>query len=98
MEVNSTTIEITWGEVGCTQRNGNITGYRVTYGNSELEEEVINVTDQYTLVVNGLYPLKPYTFKVAAINNQGIGPYNINSTQTGSPNSEIYTDTELCPT
>ena len=90
MKVNSTTIEITWGEVDCTQRNGNITGYRVTYGISESEEVVINVTNQCTLVVMDLYPLTPYTFKVAAINNHGIGPYNINSTPTGFPDSETF--------
>ena len=91
MKLNSTSIQITWGEVNCMQRNGNITDYRMIYGTHGVGEDVIiNVTNQHILVLNGLYPLTEYTFKVAAIKNHEIGPYSINSTETSSPNSEIY--------
>ena len=83
-------MNVTWGEVNCTQRNGKITDYRVTYSTPGAEDVVINVTNQFTLMVNGLYPLTQYTFKVAAIKNHEIGPYSCNeSNQTGHPNSEI---------
>ena len=90
MKLNSTSIQVTWGEVSCMQRNGNITDYRMIYSTHEADKDVIiTVTNQYILVLNGLYPLTEYTFKVAAIKNHEIGPYSINSTETSSPNSEI---------
>ena len=83
-------MNVTWGEVNCTQRNGKITDYHVTYSTPGGEDVVINVTNQFTLMINGLYPLIQYTFKVAAIKNHEIGPYSCNeSIQTGHPNSEI---------
>ena len=55
------------------------------------EDVVMNVTvtNQYMLEINGLYPLTEYTFKVAAIINHEIGPYNIDYIQTSSPESKI---------
>ena len=97
MKHNSTSIQIMWGEVNCTKRNGNITDYRVIYGTHTTGAEdlgVVNVTNQYRLEVNGLYPLMEYIFKVAAIKDNEIGPYSIDSIQTSYPNSELI-DTEF---
>ena len=94
IEHNSTSVQVTWGEVNCTQRNSNVTDYHVIYGIRTTGTEDLdvvmsfNVTNQYTLEVNGLYPLTEYVFKVAAIKDNEIGPYSIDSIQTGSPDSE----------
>ena len=83
-------MNVTWGEVNCTQRNGKITDYYVTYSISGAEDAVMSVTNQFMLMVNGLYPLTQYIFKVAAIKNHEIGPYRSSeSMTTGLPNSKI---------
>ena len=75
--INSTAINLSWGEVNCTERNGAITGYSVQYSIvGGMQSTTVNVTgDSTSTVIIGLTKLM-YLVSVAAINSNGIGPYS----------------------
>ena len=76
--INSTAISLSWEEVNCTERNGAITGYSVQYSivGGMQSTIIVNVTGDVTCtVIGGLTEFLVYTVSVAAINNNGIGPY-----------------------
>ena len=80
--INSTAISLSWGEVNCTERNGAITGYSVQYSIvGGMQSNTVNVTGDVTsTVIDGLVTCTQYSIKVAAINSNGVGPYNYNHT------------------
>ncbi len=76
-----TTISIEWNEVECTDRNGDITSYSVHYGpsstpSSDRSMENISDPNSRTFSVGGREIGTSYSFEVAAVNGQGIGPYS----------------------
>ena len=77
---SSTSIHIAWERVACSQRNGEIDGYNVTYypeGNSsdKTTATVYGVTESNRIfLANGLQPLTNYIFEVLAFNIHGYGP------------------------
>ena len=80
---SSTSIHIAWERVACSQRNGEIDGYNVTYypeGNSsdKTTATVYGVTESNRIfLASGLQPLTNYIFKVLAFNTNithGYGP------------------------
>ena len=75
--INSTAISLSWGEVNCTERNGAITGYSVQYSIvGGIQSTTVNVTGDVTsIVISRLTEFTIYTVSVAAINDNGIGPY-----------------------
>ena len=76
--INSTAVSLSWGKVNCTERNGAITGYSVLYSIvGEIHSTTVNVTGDVTSnVIDGLKEFTVYLVSVAAINNNGIGPYS----------------------
>ena len=67
------TTTVQWEEVDCIDRNGLITGYRIRVMTSG---EIETVDDVREATISGLSPSTEYTVSVAAMNNQGIGPYS----------------------
>ena len=88
-QLNSTSVEISWDEVVCTHQNGDITGYEINYSISRTENWITQSTNQTVFTANGLLPLTSYVFRVAAINNEGIGPFSNDVTfKTEVPDSK----------
>ena len=68
---------ISWEEVNCTQSNGVITGYNIQYHtNKEPQSVFLNVTVVTNVTITGLTEFRLYYIRIAAINNNGIGPYS----------------------
>ena len=80
--INSTAINLSWGEVNCTERNGAINGYSIKYSIAEgIQSTTVNVTGDVTsTVIDGLITCTQYSIQVAAINSNGVGPYSNNHT------------------
>ena len=76
----ATTITLTWDEINCVDRNGVITGYMIQYGittfNTSLNVTGTSASDR-TFTAFGLVPLTTYMFRIAAVNSDGVGPYNV---------------------
>ena len=68
---------MSWSTIECIERNGEITNYTVVF--QEQGGAVIpGVTDviNRTFTASGLTPHTNYTFRVAGVNSNGIGPYS----------------------
>ena len=72
--VTSTTNNLTWNEVYCSQRNGLITGYTVMISNSSITYN-LNSTERY-IILNDLVFGTVYNISVAAVNSFGRGPFS----------------------
>ena len=93
-------MEVKWGQVPCLERNGEITGYvarAIAVGKvvaRALDDEKVvastNVGLTDTATLTGLSPLETYAVSVAAITDQGTGPYSspvhVTTPQTGTQN------------
>ena len=74
---NSTAVRISWEEINCTQTNGMIIGYNIQYlTNKEPQSVFLNVTTVTNVTITGLTEFRLYYIRVAAINNNGTGPYS----------------------
>ena len=82
--VDSSSVNINWGEVPCQHRNGEITGYVVVYrkvlssGNGErrqTQEGMVMVNGQ-TATIDNLDPITEYSVMVAAVNSAGTGVFS----------------------
>ena len=73
---SSTTISIAWDAVNCTERNSNITGYKIRYGpvNGPSLNASISGADNRTYTASGLMNSTSYSFEVAAESSSGTGP------------------------
>ena len=71
--INSTAASLSWDEVNCT---GVITGYIVQYTITGGIIATVNISTTTSVVIAGLITFRVYSFSVAAINNNGIGPYS----------------------
>ena len=72
--VSSTAVSISWEEVNCT---GIIIGCNIQYHpNKELQSVFLNVTAVTNVTITGLTEFRLYYIRIAAINNNGIGPYS----------------------
>ncbi len=72
--INSTAVSLSWDEVNCTDRNEVITGYIVQY--SIFTGRTTATIATTSVVFAGLTKFWLYFFSVAAINDNGIGPYS----------------------
>ena len=99
-EITSISITIRWDRVSCTDRNSEITGYTVQYGQSgsgAIITETINGTvDSARLITTiGLTADTSYTYQVAAFSSEGTGPFSTDITVTTAGlnmhNSYTYT-------
>ena len=83
VSVNSpTVITVQWGPVECRHQNGEITGYRVRYGEEGSSEEARSVqmvsgdSSGGMTRVSGLTKETVYTVQVAAVTSGGTGVYS----------------------
>ena len=78
--ISSTAVRLSWEEVNCAQRNGSITGYSIKYFTHDEPQQPIvhNVTGTTTnTTISDLTEVHSvYYISIAAINNNGIGPYS----------------------
>ena len=57
--------------------NGAITGYVIQYGRVGLDDNmIVNVPNETTLEIPGLFAYVEYSVKVAAVNAKGTGPFS----------------------
>ena len=91
-EVTPSSITVQWGPVDCIDRNGDITGYPVRYGEvgsgSTQTMSVSGGTSTETTIA-GLSSSTEYSIQVAAVNSAGTGPYR--TAITAETLSEPYT-------
>ena len=77
--------------MSCTQRNGVIIGYSVQYNEEGEAPLTVNASGVTSIVIAGLTEFRMYFIRVAAINNNGIGPYsNASNFYTGKTNYIFY--------
>ena len=79
--IGRTTISVRWDRVDCLQRNSDITGYIVSYGQrgneSDGETETVMGTTDRAYTVMGLNASTEYFVMVAAMNSDGVtGPFS----------------------
>ena len=75
--INSTAISLSWDEVNCTDRNGVITGYNIRWFNTdEGVQSTVNNSGATGITITGLTEFRLYNISVAAMNNNGVGPYS----------------------
>ena len=75
--VNSTAVKLSWEEINCTQINGVIIGYNIQYHpNKEPQSVFLNVTAVTNVTITDLTEFRLYYIRIAAINNNGMGPYS----------------------
>ena len=78
-EVTSSSITVQWGPVDCTDRNGDITGYSVQYGevgSGSTQTMPVSGGSATEATISGLMPSTTYFIQVAAVNSAGTGPYS----------------------
>ena len=73
--VAARSINVSWNEIECIERNGMISNYSVEFsplGGSVIPGVVMMDERRYT--VSGLTPFTNYTFQVAGVNSVSTGP------------------------
>ena len=82
--VTSSSITVQWGRVSCIDRNSEITGYTVRYGqtgSTTTVMESVSGTSDRMFTASGLIPLTDYSFEVAAVSSEGAtGPFSTGTT------------------
>ena len=72
--VHLTNITVQWDHVECSQRNGEIDGYRLIYfpsaNSSDNESILINGSNSKTFTIVGLQPRMNYTLILEAVNSE----------------------------
>ena len=87
MVVNDREITIQWEPVECSQRNGEIIGYNVTYypvGETSMPKSVVIHASDSTFTAMELIFNTTYVFEVQAVNSYGIGPSAIANVRTSA--------------
>ena len=69
---------MSWGVVPCAARNGEITGYMINYTTANDKSSNITMAQANTSnkIIAGLSPCIEYSFRVAAVNINGTGPFS----------------------
>ena len=71
--ITSTSITVRWGEIPCTERNGDITGYIVRYGS---QTQSVSGGSVIETTISNLTPSTTYNVRVAAVNDADTGPFS----------------------
>ena len=83
--VTSSSITVQWGRVSCIDRNSEVTGYTVRYGQTgcttTVMESVSATGDSDRIfTASGLIPRTSYTFQMAAVSSNSTGPFSTGTT------------------
>ena len=72
----SRSVSVSWDTIECIERNREITDYTVVFQEQcgAMIPGEVNVMDR-TFTASGLTPHTNYTFRVAAVNINGTGPF-----------------------
>ena len=81
LSVTSSSITIQWGRVSCIDRNSEITGYTVRYGQTGstttvMESVSVTSDSDRMFTASGLISHTNYTFEVAAVNSEYMGNFS----------------------
>ena len=80
--ITSSGLTIHWGSSPCEKQNGDITGYKLTWGTRT--QNNIPGADTFEVTVRSLNSSTTYHFKIAAMNRAGTGPFkNLTATTLG---------------
>ena len=74
--VNSSSVYVSWGDVTCADRNGEITGYLINYISTSESGVAMAQADTSGKIVTSLSACTVYNFRVAAMNIIGTGPFS----------------------
>lgn len=75
--ISPSIVNLTWNEVDCSEQNGMIVGYAVQYYvGTEIDSFWLDYPTSSYYIIRELTPGKVYTYKVAAANKVGFGPYS----------------------
>ena len=84
VSTNSTSVHIMWDRINCTERNGEIIGYKVTYfprdNSADKKFAYVAGTEELSrqYVAHQLTPHSTYTFVVVAVSNFEELSYSLN--------------------
>ena len=90
--LNSTAITVQWGPVDCADRNGDITGYSVQYGemgSGSTQTMPVSGGSSTEATIPNLMQSTTYSIRVAAVNSAGTEPYST-TVIFETPDSGIY--------
>ena len=85
---NFTSITISWQPVDCFLQNGAIIQYMIHYNETVTMRQISSDTVEANILqftTSTLFPGTMYTFQVAAVNNNGTGPYTSLQVSTSNP-------------
>ena len=92
-KVNSTSIEISWDQEECLERNGlprNYVVFITNIQNMNIDDIKIIPINNRVYTANNLQPGMSYTFHVALNNSVGTGPYESVVQSTGNIKGKYY--------
>ncbi len=72
---SETSITVQWDAVPCIDRNSEIAGYMLRYGEASSEAIPRSGGEGGMYTITGLSPLTTYYIEVAAVSDSGIGPF-----------------------
>lgn len=78
-----TSITITWDEVQCIERNSDITEYVIIFN------EINDTSNARQFTASQLFPSTSYTFQIAAMSSDGIGPFESINASTSPPEGNV---------
>ena len=80
LAVNSSSVNLSWVELPCVEKNGEITGYLINYTSTSADDdesgEIMAQADTSSTIVTDLSACIAYNFRVAAMNINGTGPFS----------------------
>ena len=85
----SRSVSVSWTQIRCIERNGPITNYTVEFqevGGALIPGVVMN----RTFTASGLTPYTNYTFRVAGVNDNGTGPFDVTSILTEEESNDSH--------
>ena len=88
---------VTWNSILCTDQNGVITDYVILFQQEQGGTLYPGEITDRTFTATGLTPFTSYTFRVAGVNEKGIGPFTeANSNGTDEDRMLYCTVTTRC--
>ncbi|XP_072027044.1 phosphatidylinositol phosphatase PTPRQ-like [Amphiura filiformis] len=87
-DVGQRHLSFSWTEPECGKRNGDIVMYSYELTDHRKNPVVMDKTSDTTVSINNLTPYVMYTFRVAAVNSAGQGPFSndiVRQTEEGVP-------------